>query len=133
MELGNWLEKSAAESCEEAKEKEKGLKYLMDKHEGRETFEQEEEESPKEQKLEEKLHVEKHASFLNGFTKRAHKLHAKERNALPESDFALSGRRYPIEDKNHARDAEARASGKPEEGKVRAAVHAKYPGMEQEK
>lgn len=33
-----------------------------------------------------------------------------ERDALPDSAFALPGRRYPIPDKNHARDALARAS-----------------------
>lgn len=29
------------------------------------------------------------------------KLHAKERNALPNSAFALPGRRFPIEDAAH--------------------------------
>lgn len=33
-----------------------------------------------------------------------------ERDALPESAFALPGRRYPVPDRNHARDALARAS-----------------------
>ncbi|MCE0744176.1 hypothetical protein LWC05_09815 [Acetobacter sicerae] len=33
-----------------------------------------------------------------------------ERDALPDSAFALPGRRYPIPDKTHARDALARAS-----------------------
>ena len=32
------------------------------------------------------------------------------RKNLPSSDFALPGRRYPVEDKAHARDAKARAS-----------------------
>ena len=60
------------------------------------------------------------------------KLTSKRRNALPASDFALPGRRYPIEDKAHARNALARvsANGTPaEKAKVRAAVHRKYPGM----
>jgi len=55
-----------------------------------------------------------------------------ERNALPESAFALPGRRYPIHDEDHARDALARvaANGSPSEQlKVRAAVHARYPGI----
>jgi hypothetical protein len=47
------------------------LKELLDKHEARETFEQEDQESDEEQELERKAGVEKHASFLDGFTKRA--------------------------------------------------------------
>ena len=38
------------------------------------------------------------------------KLTTAERNALPDSAFALPGRRYPIPDATHARDALARAS-----------------------
>lgn len=38
------------------------------------------------------------------------KLTTAEREALPDSAFALPGRRYPIPDKTHARDALARAS-----------------------
>lgn len=39
------------------------------------------------------------------------KLKAKARNALPESDFGLPGKRaYPMPDKNHAANAKARAS-----------------------
>jgi hypothetical protein len=38
------------------------------------------------------------------------KLTTTTRSKLPESKFALSGRRYPVEDKAHARDAKARAS-----------------------
>jgi len=63
-------------------------------------------------------------------------LTAKERNAIPTKDFALSDRRYPIEDKSHARNALARVSqhGTPEEkAKVRSAVKRKYPGIEQSK
>ena len=58
------------------------------------------------------------------------KLTTKRRNALSSSSFALPGRRYPIEDLGHARNALARVSqhGSPEEKqKVRAAVHRKYP------
>ena len=38
------------------------------------------------------------------------RLTAAERDALPDSAFALPGRRYPIPDDTHARDALARAS-----------------------
>ena len=58
------------------------------------------------------------------------KLTSSERNALPTSDFAIPSKKaYPIHDPNHARDALARASGKPEEAQVRAAVHRRYPNM----
>jgi hypothetical protein len=60
------------------------------------------------------------------------KLTAKTRNAIPGKDFALPGRRYPIEDKSHARNALSRVSGNgtsAEKAKVRAAVHRKYPGI----
>jgi hypothetical protein len=61
-------------------------------------------------------------------------LTAKSRNALPSGSFALPGRRYPIHDESHARNALSRVSqnGTPEEkAKVRAAVHRKYPGIGQ--
>lgn len=38
------------------------------------------------------------------------RLTTEERNALPDEAFALPGRRYPIPDATHARDALARAS-----------------------
>lgn len=60
------------------------------------------------------------------------KLNAKERNALPSSDFVLKkDRKFPIEDKNHARNALARAAhkGGDVEKKVKAAVHRKFPGI----
>lgn len=39
------------------------------------------------------------------------KLTTKKRNSLPKSEFALpKERKYPIEDKNHARNAKERAS-----------------------
>ncbi len=59
------------------------------------------------------------------------KLHAKERNALPETAFAGPDRSYPINDENHARNALARASGKPVEARIKAAVHRKYPDIEE--
>lgn len=60
------------------------------------------------------------------------KLSAAARKHIPAKNFALPGRRYPIEDENHARNALARVSqhGTPEEkAKVRAAVHRKYPSI----
>ena len=66
------------------------------------------------------------------------KLNAAKRKALPKNDFAVKskastaagkakGGSYPIPDENHARNALARASGKPVEAQVKAAVKAKYP------
>ncbi|MDE1867097.1 MAG: hypothetical protein KGI08_05240 [Thaumarchaeota archaeon] len=61
----------------------------------------------------------------------AKKLTTDERNSLPKSAFVFPGtRRYPIHDESHARNALARAAGKPEEAQVRAAVHRKYPNIQ---
>jgi hypothetical protein len=60
------------------------------------------------------------------------KLTSKERDSLPERSFALSGRRYPIEDIAHARNALARVSqdGTPaEQQEVRRKVHSMYPSL----
>jgi hypothetical protein len=60
------------------------------------------------------------------------KLTPQTRNAIPGKEFALPGRRYPIEDKAHARNALSRVSGNgtpAEKATVRAKVHAKYPGI----
>jgi hypothetical protein len=60
------------------------------------------------------------------------KLKAKTRNALPAKDFALPGRRYPIEDKGHARAALSRAAHNAtpaERNKIRRKVEKKFPGM----
>lgn len=60
------------------------------------------------------------------------KLTASARNAIPTKSFALPGRRYPIEDKSHARNALARVSqfgSSAEKAAVRAKVKSKYPGM----
>lgn len=62
------------------------------------------------------------------------KLTSKERKRMPAKSFALPGGRYPIEDKNHARNALARVSqhgSSEEKAKVRAAVHRKYPEIGQ--
>lgn len=60
------------------------------------------------------------------------KLTSAKRRALKYSQFALAGRRYPINDANHARNALARVSefgSSSEKAKVRAAVHRKFPGI----
>lgn len=62
-------------------------------------------------------------------------LNADKRNDLPSSDFALPGRRYPIDTPERARSALARVKqfGSPQEiDRVRAAVRRKYPDMEVE-
>jgi hypothetical protein len=60
------------------------------------------------------------------------KLTTESRDALPERSFALSGRRYPIEDIAHARNALARVSqdgSAAEQEEVRRKVHALYPEL----
>lgn len=62
-----------------------------------------------------------------------------QRKKLPTSSFALPGKgkgpsgkgsgSYPIPDASHARNALARASGKPVEATVRAKVRAKFPNI----
>lgn len=59
-------------------------------------------------------------------------LNAKKRNALPSNDFAVPGRKYPVNDASHARNALARVAqhGSPKEkAEVRAKVHQKFPGI----
>jgi len=57
-------------------------------------------------------------------------LTSKARKDLPDSAFVYpKERRYPIHDLAHARNALARSSGKPEEGKVRSAVCKKFPEL----
>lgn len=56
------------------------------------------------------------------------KLTFEMRKEIPKDEFAIpETRSYPINDISHARNALARASGKPEEARVRAAVHRKFP------
>lgn len=61
------------------------------------------------------------------------KLTAKARKAIPTGEFAEpKGRKYPIENASHARNALARVSQhgtSSEKAQVRAAVHRKYPNM----
>jgi hypothetical protein len=64
------------------------------------------------------------------------KLTAKARKEIAPKNFALPGRRYPIEDKGHAKAALGRVSefgSSSEKATVRAKVHAKYPGMGKQK
>lgn len=62
------------------------------------------------------------------------RLTAKTRKAIKTSDFAVKkGRKYPIENISHARNALARASGKAVAGKVKAAVYKKYPSLKKSK
>jgi hypothetical protein len=58
-------------------------------------------------------------------------LTAAQRKALPESAFALPGRRFPIHDDLHAREALARVANctPAEQLAVRRAVHKRYPAM----
>lgn len=59
-------------------------------------------------------------------------LKSKARGDLKDSDFALSGRRYPIHDVSHARNALARAAqngNSEEQSKVKTAVYRKYPAL----
>jgi len=60
------------------------------------------------------------------------KLNAAKRKKLPKSDFAVPGRKYPVPDKNHARNALARVAqhGSPKEkAEVKAKVKAKFPSI----
>ena len=60
------------------------------------------------------------------------KLSYQERKRLPKSDFALPGRKYPIEDKAHARNAIARVDTfgtKREQQIVKRRVHEKFPSI----
>ncbi|MGH7239739.1 MAG: DUF6582 domain-containing protein [Candidatus Saccharimonadales bacterium] len=65
------------------------------------------------------------------------KLTSKKRKSLPKKDFAEPGKRkYPLNDKSHARNALARVSqygSSSEKAKVRSAVHRKYPSIGKKK
>lgn len=59
-------------------------------------------------------------------------LTSKQRKKLPARDFAVPGRKYPVEDKAHARNALARVSqyGTPtQKAQVRRKVAAKFSGI----
>ena len=60
------------------------------------------------------------------------KLTTAARKKIPSGEFAGPDRSYPIEDKSHARNALSRASQNASPGlqkRIRAKVHAKYPGI----
>ena len=62
------------------------------------------------------------------------KLTTATRKKIPTSEFALPGRRYPIEDEAHARNALSRVSqdGTPaEKTTVRRKVHRLFPRLKQ--
>ena len=62
------------------------------------------------------------------------KLTTAVRKRLPGGAFALPGRRYPIEDEAHARDAISRVSQDgttAEKATVRRKVHERFPGIKQ--
>ena len=60
------------------------------------------------------------------------KLTTKERNALPNSDFAGPGRSYPVQDASHARNALSRASqnaSPAQQAAIKAKVKSRYPNI----
>jgi hypothetical protein len=64
------------------------------------------------------------------------KLTTRKRKSLSSKSFVFPrSRKFPIEDKAHARDALSRAAhkGGSVEAKVRAAVRKKYPGIGKKK
>lgn len=63
------------------------------------------------------------------------KLTTEERNALPDSDFALPGRRYPLPNEDHARAALAdmqkdTSLSEKDRRHIRAMVHYRFPDIE---
>lgn len=74
--------------------------------------------------------------MAKGWRKKSGRLTAKERQDLPSNDFALPGRRYPVNDANHARNALARVAqhgDSAEKAAVRAKVHDKFPDIGSDK
>lgn len=57
------------------------------------------------------------------------KLTARARARIKPSNFAGPNQSYPIEDRSHAVNALARASGKSVQSEVDAKVYAKYPSL----
>jgi hypothetical protein len=63
------------------------------------------------------------------------KLTTAGRKKIPTNEFALPGRRYPVEDEAHARNALSRVSQDgtaAEKATVRGKVHRLFPGLKQE-
>lgn len=61
------------------------------------------------------------------------KLNAKQRNALPDDEFAGPNRSFPIEDENHARAALSMAHYASNPAAIKAKVHSKFPSIGAEK
>lgn len=64
------------------------------------------------------------------------KLTAKARDSIPSKDFAVKGRKYPVNDASHARNALARVSqfgSSKEKAEVRSKVEKKYPEIDAKK
>jgi hypothetical protein len=62
------------------------------------------------------------------------KLTTADRGKIPTGEFALPGRRYPVEDEAHARNALSRVAqdGTPaEKATVRRKVRRLFPGLKQ--
>jgi hypothetical protein len=62
------------------------------------------------------------------------KLTTADREKIPTGEFALPGRRYPVEDEAHARNALSRVAqdGTPaEKAAVRRKVRRLFPGLKQ--
>jgi hypothetical protein len=53
------------------------------------------------------------------------KLTTEDRKELPAGKFALPGKRYPVEDRAHARNAKARAAQQVKKGNLSKAEEAK--------
>jgi hypothetical protein len=71
-----------------------------------------------------------------GLAEKVAKISAEARNALDDADFALPGRRYPIDTRARARKAIAQVAEhgtESDQKKVRAAVYAKYPDLDPDK
>ena len=67
-----------------------------------------------------------------GLGKVAEELSAAARKHIKDKNFALPDKRYPIEDKAHARNALARAAqhaSPDEKAQIKDKVHKKYPGI----
>lgn len=78
------------------------------------------------------MHSATLGSFFDELEKIAKDLTTTGRKHVKEENFALPGRRYPIHDESHARNALARVAqhGTPaEQSTVRAAVAKKWPGI----
>jgi hypothetical protein len=70
--------------------------------------------------------------FIEGFSKVANVLTSAARKHIKAKNFALPGRRYPIENAAHARNALARAAqhaSPAEQATISRKVHKKFPSI----